>query len=204
MSDWQNRIIGHGEEAPEQLLASPRNWRIHTRQQQEALDELLKRVGWVQTVVVNQTTGHVVDGHLRVVHAIGIGEPTIPVSYVDLTEDEEALVLATLDPIAELAVVDDQALASLVEEIHGGLGPRLQDLMSDLAGVDLRSELSQNPSPDGDPSALPASDEVSDPQSPLDGSEASDGPRLLEVTCPHCAADFEANLDQLREGMETP
>jgi hypothetical protein len=30
-SPWRNRIIGHGEEAPDQLLANPRNWRIHPK-----------------------------------------------------------------------------------------------------------------------------------------------------------------------------
>lgn len=31
---WRNRIVGYGEEAPEQLLASPWNWRIHPGHQQ--------------------------------------------------------------------------------------------------------------------------------------------------------------------------
>ena len=26
---WRNRIVGTGEEAPDQLLANPANWRIH-------------------------------------------------------------------------------------------------------------------------------------------------------------------------------
>ena len=28
---WRNRIIGTGEEAPDQLLANPANWRIHPK-----------------------------------------------------------------------------------------------------------------------------------------------------------------------------
>jgi hypothetical protein len=34
---WRNRIVGSGEEPPEQLLANPANWRIHPRGQQQAL-----------------------------------------------------------------------------------------------------------------------------------------------------------------------
>ena len=34
---WRNRIIGSGEEAPDQLLANPANWRIHPKAQQDAL-----------------------------------------------------------------------------------------------------------------------------------------------------------------------
>jgi len=28
---WRNRITGSGEEAPDQLLANPANWRIHPK-----------------------------------------------------------------------------------------------------------------------------------------------------------------------------
>ena len=36
-STWRNRISGSGEEAPDQLLANPANWRIHPKAQQDAL-----------------------------------------------------------------------------------------------------------------------------------------------------------------------
>jgi hypothetical protein len=42
---WRNRIGGSGEEAPEQLLANPGNWRIHPRNQQAALAGALDTVG---------------------------------------------------------------------------------------------------------------------------------------------------------------
>lgn len=32
---WRNRIAGAGEEAPDQLLANPANWRIHPKAQQD-------------------------------------------------------------------------------------------------------------------------------------------------------------------------
>ena len=44
---WRNRIVGHGEEAPDQLLANPANWRLHPREQQQALAGALAEVGWV-------------------------------------------------------------------------------------------------------------------------------------------------------------
>jgi hypothetical protein len=34
---WRNRITGSGQEAPDQLLANPANWRIHPKAQQDAL-----------------------------------------------------------------------------------------------------------------------------------------------------------------------
>jgi hypothetical protein len=71
-------------------------------------------------VIINQRTGRVVDGHLRVELARKHNEPDVPVLYVDLDEREEALVLATLDPVAALAEADREALAALLEDVHTG------------------------------------------------------------------------------------
>lgn len=78
VAPFRNRIVGSGVEAPDQLLANPRNWRLHPKEQQEALEGVLDTVGWAQEVVVNRTTGHIVDGHLRVMIALRREEPAIP------------------------------------------------------------------------------------------------------------------------------
>ena len=114
MANWKNRIVGYGEEAPEEFLANPDNWRIHPRFQQDALAGVLDEVGWVQNVSVNRTTGHLVDGHLRVTIADRNGEKMVPVTYVELTLEEEAKILATLDPIAKLAVADGEKVEELL------------------------------------------------------------------------------------------
>ncbi len=114
---WKNRITGTGEEAPDQLLANPRNWRIHPEAQQGALASVLDEVGWVGQVLVNRRTGHLVDGHLRVELALSRQEPSVPVTYVDLSESEEALVLASLDPLAGMAVADQEKLRELLEGV---------------------------------------------------------------------------------------
>jgi len=114
---WQSRIVGEGNEAPSDLLANPRNWRIHPRHQQDALESVLDRVGWVQRVIVNRRTGNLVDGHLRVSLALRREEATIPVTYVDLSADEEGLVLASLDPVAGMAATDADMLDSLLREL---------------------------------------------------------------------------------------
>ena len=57
LGTWRNRILGGGEEAPDQLLANPTNWRIHPEAQQDALAGALDAVGWVQQVLVNRRTG---------------------------------------------------------------------------------------------------------------------------------------------------
>lgn len=129
---WRNRIVGHGEEQPDQLLANPRNWRIHPKAQQDALAGVLSDVGWVQSVVVNKQTGFVLDGHLRVAMAISHGDKSIPVTYVDLTEAEEVEVLATLDPLSALAVADKEQLDTLLREVQSG-DAAVQQMLADLA-----------------------------------------------------------------------
>jgi ParB-like nuclease domain len=103
---WQNRITRYGEAAPDQLLANPKNWRVHPKGQQDALEGALRKVGIVQNVVVNERSGKMIDGHLRVQMAISSGEPTVPITYVDLSDEEEALILATIDPVTGLAGTD--------------------------------------------------------------------------------------------------
>ena len=63
---WRNRIVGHADVSPAELVPNPRNWRTHPPEQQRALAGALAEVGWVAEVLVNRTTGHVVDGHLRI------------------------------------------------------------------------------------------------------------------------------------------
>jgi len=137
---WQNRIVGTGTEAPDQLLANPRNWRIHPQAQQEGLEAVLDRVGWVQNVVVNRSTGFMVDGHLRVTLAMRREEPEVPVVYVDLSPEEEDLILATFDPISSLAGTDRDHIAALLRGIdsHGdtALDALLEKIAEDAGLVD--------------------------------------------------------------------
>lgn len=131
---WRNRIVGHGDVPPSELVANPRNWRTHPRTQRAALSGALDEVGWVQQVIVNRTTGLLVDGHLRVEVAAARGEPSVPVTYVELDEREEALVLASLDPLSAMAGSDKERLADLLQDVTAE-APDLDALLRDLLGT---------------------------------------------------------------------
>lgn len=135
MTTWQNRIVGSGEEAPDQLVANPRNWRIHPKAQQEALAGALDQVGWVQQIIVNRRTGMLVDGHLRVELALSRGEPSVPVVYVDLSPEEEGIVLASIDPISAMAGRDDEKLRQLLAEVSFD-SKALEDALTALAPME--------------------------------------------------------------------
>jgi hypothetical protein len=147
---WQNRIVGHEEVAPDQLLAHPHNARVHPLAQQKALGQVLDRIGFIEAVIVNETTGHVVNGHLRVELALSRGEATIPVEYVRLSEEEEAIALATFDPLGSLAVTDAHQLSRLLEDV-APLGPEADAMLSDL--LHASGGTSDGSNEDGDESA---------------------------------------------------
>jgi hypothetical protein len=117
---WRNQIVRYADEAPDQLLGNPRNFRLHPKPQQDAMSGALAEVGWIAPVIVNEVTQHVIDGHLRVELAISRGEPTVPVAYVNLTPEAEALALATFDPIGALAATDAEKLEELLHEVSTG------------------------------------------------------------------------------------
>lgn len=133
---YENKIVGTGTEHPEQLLANPYNWRIHPKAQQDAMESMLDDVGWVQNIIVNQRTGHVVDGHLRVAVAISREQNEVPVLYVDLDEDEEKRVLAALDPLGDMAVTDIDKINELLDDVSMSdeLGAMLKEVSTDWRG----------------------------------------------------------------------
>jgi hypothetical protein len=128
---WKNRIVGTREMAPADLKANPLNWRTHPIGQAQGLQAILEQIGVVQGVILNRTTGRLIDGHLRVEEAIATGQPTIPVVEVELSEEEERLVLATFDPIGDMASVNEGALDGLLgqlPEVDGALASVLETL----------------------------------------------------------------------------
>lgn len=117
MSNWRNRIVGEGSMPASQFQANPYNWREHPQEQRAALHGALNEVGWVQRVIVNRRTGNLVDGHERVWQALQNGDAEVPYVEVDLSEEEEAYVLATLDPIGAMAQMAKEKVAELLESV---------------------------------------------------------------------------------------
>lgn len=175
-ASFRNRIVGEGEEAPDQLLANPLNFRRHTVAQLDALRGLLKEVGWVQRVVVNQRTGHIVDGHGRVELALREGEPVVHVVYVDLSEEEERKVLASMDEIGSMAYKDGDVLAALLE----GLSTEDAALAAVVTSLNLQAGTL-------DPALLEPMAPVTGPQVPADHA-------VIRVKV--------RRLDKLQEAME--
>jgi len=115
--ELKNRIVGHEMVQLDQLLAHPNNWRLHPKYQQDALAGLIDDIGFIRSVLVNKTTGTVIDGHLRVALASRSGVQELPVEYVELTEEQEIKALALLDPIAGMAETDRAKLEEILSMV---------------------------------------------------------------------------------------
>lgn len=146
---FKNRIVGQGTDSPDNLLANPFNWRIHSDYQKTVLEGALEQIGWIQQIIVNQRTGHIIDGHLRAKLAIDRGEPAVPVIYVDLTEDEEKLALATIDPIAALATTDQEKLDDILKAIEAQ-NEALAEFLGTLASAPTLQSWERNGNTDDD------------------------------------------------------
>lgn len=159
-----NRIVGHGEEQVDQLLANPLNFRLHPDNQQQALAGAIDDIGFIRSVTVNQRTGRVVDGHLRVTLAARSGVESLPVEYVDLSEAEEAQALLSLDPIAAMAASDKAKLDELMRAVQSD-DERVQQMIEEIAEKEgLNDEFT-----------LPTPTEQNDPE--------LDGECLIEIFC---------------------
>jgi len=144
---------------------NPNNWREHPDTQQEAIRSILQRVGWVQGVIENVTTGNLIDGHARVSEAKKRNASTpIPFVKVDLTEDEEKQILLLLDPIGAMATGNEAAIKALMDSLD------IQE-SEFLAALGNFTEII----PDFEPAAL-------DEQGILD--------KLNMIVCPNCNHEF--------------
>lgn len=130
---WQNKITRVGTANPEELLAHPGNFRRHPAHQKIAVGGSLAALGWVQQVIVNEKTNHIIDGHLRVEVAKQAGESAIPVVYVMLSEDEERMALLSLDPVGAMAVQDERKMLEVYEQVRDfadGISDYLADVLA--------------------------------------------------------------------------
>ena len=115
------------------LRPNPKNWRTHPKEQADALRGTLAEIGFAEAVVARELPDgslELIDGHLR---AETVGDAEVPVLVLDVTEDEADKLLVTLDPLAAMATVDAEALASLVETVETD-SEALRKMIDDLSG----------------------------------------------------------------------
>ena len=114
----KDRVIDTRHVPAKDLIPDDRNWRLHPESQRRALRGILAEIGYAAPVLARETAeGQLVliDGHLRQEEADP--DQLIPVTVVDLTEEEAGKLLATLDPLGAMAQVDTDKYGLLSEDL---------------------------------------------------------------------------------------
>jgi DNA modification methylase len=101
-----------------ELVPNPKNWRRHPKEQAAALKGLLAEVGYADALIVRELPDGrlmLIDGHLR---AETTKNATVPVLVLDVTEAEADKLLLTLDPLAAMALADQEQVMALLETVR--------------------------------------------------------------------------------------
>jgi hypothetical protein len=112
---YSNRVTGITSVRVVDLIANELNPYIHPANQAEAMTESFETLGVVEPIIVNSRNNHIVDGHLRVDLARQYGVMELAAYVIELSEEEERIAIASLDPISELATTSKQKLAAVVD-----------------------------------------------------------------------------------------
>lgn len=106
---------------PSELADNPANWRTHPPEQLDALTGIISEVGWTGACLFNELTGRLIDGHARKQQpAANLVNGKVPVLVGSWTEEQEAKILASFDPIGALATADAVKLDALLSSISAG------------------------------------------------------------------------------------
>lgn len=113
----RDRVIELRRVAAGSLLPNPKNWRTHSKSQQEALKGVLAEVGYADALLARETPSGLmlIDGHLR---AETTPDQEVPVLVLDVDEKEAEKLLVTLDPLASMAGADDERLAAILKSVE--------------------------------------------------------------------------------------
>lgn len=113
----RNRIVEYRVVHPDEVARNPRNWRMHPTRQRRALRAVLDRIGIAGAVICYYSARNdgkltLIDGHERMTLNV-----PFPALILDVSDDEADALLASYDPLGDLAIGDDHALAALIADV---------------------------------------------------------------------------------------
>ena len=134
LSKIKNRVIGHIDLLPSEILSHPGQAWDHPTAQAEALVGILEEVGIVDEILVyksERANGAWVtpDGHLR--KSLDPNKPW-PCTVLDLTDAEADYVLATKDPVGMMKRTNAAALDALFASVESS-NKAVQEMLADVA-----------------------------------------------------------------------
>ena len=83
----------------------------------EAIKKSLAVNGWYGSVVANKRTKHILAGNHRVMAAKALGWDTVPVQWVDVTDEEELRILIVDNRTTRIGQDDTTKIADILSEL---------------------------------------------------------------------------------------
>jgi hypothetical protein len=120
------------------LVPCPWNFRTHPPKQREAFQGILAEVGMAGAVLVRDLGDGkygLIDGHLR---REELGDHKVACLVLDVTEKEARKLLGAYDAIGDLAEVDEEKLAELLDGVsvkNKRLGILFEDMKAAMAPI---------------------------------------------------------------------
>lgn len=144
----RDRIVEMRKVPASQLQAHPNAWRLHPEHQRGALKASLGNIGLVDAIIARETEDglQILDGALR---AEVMGDELIPVLIVDLDDQEAKQMLATFDPIGDLAIKNDEAFDALLPDLSvfmedGDIRLMIEQIHKEAQESEKKGELSEH------------------------------------------------------------
>lgn len=191
----RNRIVEVIDVPGSAIRTNPANWRTHPQEQRDALSGSLSSVGVVDVLRVvrhpTETGAYLlVDGHARL-ELLG-PNALIKVAVLDLTVDEQKLMLATFDPIAQMSGVDRLALDKLLAGLQAE-DSALQELLNGMWSFGLDESLKMGEeTPDPEPRAKRKREKAPVADGGVFGDAAPAGAgHGLGRNCPTCGREYD-------------
>ena len=129
----RNRVKELRQVRAADLRPNPKNWRTHPVEQKNVLRGVLAEIGIADALLARELEDGslmLIDGHLR---AETTPDEIVPVLVLDVNEREADQLLATLDPIANMAAKDDEALNRLLAGVEFKSDP-VADMLKQILG----------------------------------------------------------------------
>src|ERR1022692_2359969 len=123
----RNRIKEHRRVRAGDLVPHELNFRLHPEHQRAALGALYREIGFARSLLAYELPDgklKVIDGHLR---RDMDPDMEVDVEVLDVSDEEARALLLSIDPLAELALVQDQIHQRLLD-LTPTDSPDLQDL----------------------------------------------------------------------------
>jgi hypothetical protein len=212
---FQNRIRGLVDLPGTRVLPTAKNFRLHPDRQRSVLRGMLAHIGIVDTVLVRPadpealealralkpadargfakwSAGYagdfvLVDGHLR---AEEIRDQALSALVLDLDEPEAAAVLATFDPVGDLAGFDRAKYLALTRELVFE-NKDVRALVDELSAADKRMREGARELEEDDEEEEEEEDEADDTSPAPDQSAQAEVPYVVLVECKDEAAQLK-------------